>query len=99
MILSTQATTQKIWLPRGEFPKIDVSSKCQNRCIYGFLNVKTGCEHAFKSLGANSEESCLTLEKIGNKYKNKKIVLIWDSASWHKSAKIKEFLSNTMLLI
>jgi len=95
MMLSTQTTTQKIWLPLGEFPKIDVSSKRQNRCIYGFLNIKTGHEHAFKTLRANSEESCGVLEKIGSLYKNQKILLIWDNASWHKSEKIKEFLQKT----
>ena len=95
MMLSTQTTTQKIWLPRGEFPKIDVSSKRQNRCIYGFLNVKTGYEHAFKALRANSEESVKALEGIGELYKNKKIILVWDNAIWHKSATIKEFLAKT----
>lgn len=72
MMLSTQTTTQKIWLPQGEFPKIDVSSKRQVRCVYGFLNIRTGKEHAFKALGANSDESCKALGKIGNIYKNKK---------------------------
>lgn len=95
MMLSTQTTTQKIWLPQGEFPKIDISSKRQLRCIYGFLNIETGHQHAFKALGANSEESCLALEKIGNIYKNKKILLIWDNAPWHKSQQIKSFLHYT----
>lgn len=95
MMLSTQTTTQKIWLPQGEFPKIDVSSKRQIRCVYGFLNVRTGKEHAFKAFGANSDESCKALGKIGSIYKNKKIVLIWDNASWHRSERIKTFLRNT----
>jgi transposase len=95
MMLSTQTTTQKIWLPRGEFPKIDVSSKRQNRCIYGFLNIKTGQEFAFKTLRANSEESIKALETIGKLYKNKKIVLIWDNAIWHKSTMVKRFLAQT----
>lgn len=95
MMISTQTTIQKVWLPQGEFPKIDVSSKRQIRCIYGFLDIKTGHEYAFKTLRANSEESCNILEKLGNIYKNKKIVLIWDNAPWHKSEKIKDFLRNT----
>lgn len=95
MMLSTQTTTQKIWLPQGEFPKVDVSSKRQIRCVYGFLNVKTGHEHAFKFLRAASSETCKALEEIGKLYKNKKIILIWDNASWHKSEEIKDFLRNT----
>lgn len=95
MMLSTQTTTQKIWLPQGEFPKIDVSSKRQIRCIYGFLNIQTGHQHSFKTLKANSEESSKALNKIGHIYKNKKIVLIWDNASWHKSEQIRQFLRTT----
>jgi len=95
MMLSTQTTTQKIWLPKGEFPRIDVSSKRQIRCIYGALDIKNGREHAFKNRGANSKASCDFLNQLGNLYKDKKIVLIWDNASWHKSDEVKKFLSKT----
>lgn len=95
MMLSTQTTTQKIWLPKGEFPKIDVSSKRQIRCIYGFLNVQNGHEYAFKFLRASSQETCKALDEIGNIYHGKKIMVIWDNASWHKSEQIKDFLRNT----
>jgi transposase len=95
MMLSTQTTTQKIWLPQGEFPKIDVSSKRKLRCVYGFLNIKNGHQHAFKTMRANSEESCKMLDNIGKIYKDHKIVIIWDNASWHKSDAIKEFLAKT----
>lgn len=95
MMLSTQTTTQKIWLPKGEFPKIDISSKRDIRCIYGALELKTGREHAFKNMRANSASSCEFLHQIGNLYKNNRIVLIWDNASWHKSQEVKTFLANT----
>jgi transposase len=95
MILSTQTTFQKIWLPQGEYPKIDISNKRDRRCIYGFLNIKTGREHAFKTEKINSEETRKILDQIGNLYKNKKIILIWDGAPWHRSDEIKEFLTST----
>ena len=95
MMLSTQTTTQKIWLPKGQFPKIDVANKRQNRCIYGALNVKNGHEYASKKMGANSESTCDFLDEIGNLYKGYKIVLLWDNASHHKSVKIKEYLNTT----
>lgn len=95
MMLSTQTTTQKIWLPKGDFPKIDVSSKRQIRCVYGALNIKNGREHAFKNKGANSDASCDFLDKLGVLYKGYKIMLIWDNASWHKSTEVKSFLKKT----
>lgn len=95
MMLSTQTTTQRIWLPKGEFPKIDVSSERQIRCIYGGLDIKNGREYAFKKIRANSEASCDFLDQLGNLHKGYKIMLIWDNASWHKSAAIKSFLAKT----
>ena len=95
MMLSTQTTTQKLWLPKGEFPKIDVSSKREIRCIYGALNIKSGRAYAFKTMRANSKSSCDFLESLGNLYEGYKIILIWDNASWHKSAEIKDFLTKT----
>jgi len=95
MILTTQTTTQTIWLPRGEFPKIDVASNRKRRCIYGFLNVKNGSEHSFVTRQTNGLVTCEMLEKIANIYPDKKIIILWDNASYHKSEPVKEFLTNT----
>lgn len=95
MILTTQTGTQKIWLPEGEFPKIEVSNKRDRRCIYGYLNTRTGQEYAFKTLKCNSEATIETLEKIGILHPNKKIAIVWDNASWHRSALVKAFLATT----
>ncbi len=35
MFLTTQTTTQKIWLPKGEFPKIDVCAAARLLMSYG----------------------------------------------------------------
>lgn len=95
MILTTHTTFQKIWLPIGEFPKIDISNTRKRRGIYGFLNAKTGQEHAFKTEYINAEETVKVLDEIGNAYPGKKIGILWDNAKWHRCEKIKEFLSAT----
>lgn len=93
LILLTQTTFQRVWLPRGTYPHVEVSNKRERRGIYGFLNVKSGIEHSFKTTFINSEETCNVLDKICKIYEGKKILLIWDNASWHKSAAIRQFLS------
>lgn len=95
MVLSTQTTFQKIWLPQNEFPKIDVSVKRKNRSIYGFLNISNGFEHAFKTEWQNSEITCDVLEKLCQIYLGKDILLVWDNASWHKSKEVRKWLSKT----
>jgi transposase len=95
MMLSTQTTTQKIWLPKGEFPKIDVGTERKIRTIYGALDVKTGHQHALKTNRANSQSSCAFLDFLGGLHSGYKIVLLWDNASWHKSEEVKEYLRTT----
>jgi transposase len=92
MILSTQTTTQKIWLKQGEYPKIEVSNKRQNRSIYGFLNIKNGSEHAWKTERQNMETTNNILEKMRKTYPTQKILLLWDSASWHRGRAVAEFI-------
>lgn len=94
MILSTVTTVQKIWLKQGEYPKIEVSTGGRKRrSVYGFLNIRTGREHAFKTEKQNMYVTREILEQIQSCYPNKKIVLFWDNAGWHKGSVVREFLN------
>lgn len=92
MSLSTQTTIQKIWLPQGEYPKIEVASKRDSRSIYGFLNIKTGQETAFKTKWQNMYITCDVLEQLRKVYPTQKLFLIWDKAPWHKGSKAQQFI-------
>ncbi|HEV2917079.1 MAG TPA: IS630 family transposase [Candidatus Babeliales bacterium] len=93
MILSSQTTTQKIWLPEGKESLITCSNTRKRRSIYGFLNIKTGTQHAFKTERQTSAITAKLLEKLCNTYKEKKIVLYWDNAPWHKGDPMRKFLT------
>jgi transposase len=93
MILSTQTTFQKIWLSANSYPKIEVSNNRKRRSIYGFLNLKTGKEHAFKAEAQTGEITVEMLEKVRRIYPNKKIIIVWDNAPWHRSKVVKEYLA------
>lgn len=84
MHLSTQTTVQKIWLPKGEYPKIEIARKRDARSVYGFLNVKTGTEHAFKTKWQNMYITAEILPKVRALYPTQKILLLWDQAGWHR---------------
>lgn len=92
MILSTQTTFQKIWLPKGEYPKIEISNKRENRSVYGFLNIKTGEEHAYKTQKQNMFITKDVLEKITQIYTNKKLLILWDGAGWHRGSEVQNFI-------
>ena len=84
MHLSNQTTVQKIWLPQGEYPKIEIARKRDARSIYGLLNIKTGDEHAFKTKWQNMYVTATIIPEVRNLYPHKKILLVWDQAGWHK---------------
>ncbi len=93
MVLSNQTTFQKIWLPRGEYPRIEVSNKKESRSIYGFLNIRNGQEHAFKTEWQNMYITYDILKRLRKIYPDQKILLIWDKAPWHKGSKAQEFIT------
>ena len=92
MVLSSQTTFQKIWLKKGEYPKIEVSNTKTNRSIYGFLNIKTGQCHAFMRERQNMVITAEILKKIRGFYPNKKILLLWDGAGWHRGSVVQNFI-------
>jgi len=90
MHLSTQTTVQKIWLPKGEYPKIEVARKRDARSIYGFLDIKTGVEHAFKTTWQNMYITASIIPEIRKFYPHKKILFVWDQAGWHKGSEAQK---------
>jgi transposase len=92
MHLSNQTTVQKIWLPQGEYPKIEIARKRDARSIYGFLNVKTGDEHAFKTKWQNMYITAQIIPKVRELYPDKKILLAWDQAGWHKGSEAQKVI-------
>lgn len=92
MSLSTQTTVQKIWLPQGEYPKIEVATKRDSRSIYGFFNVRDGIEHAFKTKWQNMYITYEVLGKLRKIYPDQKLLIFWDKAPWHKGSKARQFI-------
>lgn len=92
MILSSQTTFQKIWLKKGEYPKIEVSNTKKNKSIYGFLNIKTGKEHAFVKDWQNMYITVEVLKEIRILYPNYRILLFWDGAGWHRGSEVQKFI-------
>lgn len=92
MLLSTQTTVQKIWLPEGEYPQIEVSNTRKNKSIYGFLNLKTGREHAFAAERQTMFETEEKLKEIRKIYPQQKILLLWDNPGWHRGSRVIDFL-------
>jgi len=94
MILTTATTIQKIWLPQGEFPTITCKTGGRKRKnVYGFLDLKTGDEHAFKTDLQNMYVTVDILKKVRGFYPTQKIILYWDNAGWHRGSAVQEWIT------
>ena len=95
MILTSQTTIQKIWLPRGAYPSIiDTNGSRQRRSIYGFLSLKNGKQHAFMTDAQNMYVTVEILEKLRQIYPTEKLLLVWDNCGWHRGSKVAKWIKN-----
>jgi transposase len=102
MILSSQTTLQKIWLPKGSYPKIEVQNGRQNLSVYGFLNLKTGRESAFVTDRQNMKVTRRILgwlrqtypkrDNEGNKVRGRKLIILWDNPGWHRGSAVTDYI-------
>ena len=93
MVLTSATTIQKVWLPIGEYPPITETNTTRKRkSFYGFLNLKTGQEHAFVTDWQNMYITVEVLTEIRTIYPTQKIVLIWDNCGWHRGSKVTEWI-------
>ena len=87
MVLTQATTTQKVWIPKGTTPAvIETNGTKKAKSIYGFLNLKTGEEHAFVSERQTMIQTAEILAEISKLYPKKKIMLLWDGAGWHRGS-------------
>jgi transposase len=93
MVLTSRTTTQKVWLPRGTYPPIVETNNARRRKnFYGFLNLKTGAEHAFITDKQNMGVTAEVLTEVRKLYPDNKLVIIWDNCGWHRGSKVTEWI-------
>jgi len=93
MVLTSRTTVQKVWLPKGEYPPvIETNNTRKRKNFYGFLNLKTGQEHAFMTDKQNMGVTAEVLTEIRKLYPNSKLVIVWDNCGWHRGSKVTEWI-------
>jgi transposase len=93
--ISSETRLQRAWLPKDGPAIIQDTSKRKLAHLYGFLQIGNGVAHAFKTEKQTGEITVRVLKKLAAIYKNKRVVIFWDNASWHKSEEIREYLKTT----
>ena len=77
MVLTSSNTRQKVWLPKGQYPPVlETNSTRKRKSFYGFLNLKTGAEHAFITDWQNMYITVEVLTKIRRIYPTEKLIIV-----------------------
>jgi len=90
--LYLQASTMRVWAPRGQTPVVRVHPGREKVNLYGTLNLHTGQVIATRATKMNAEATALHLKQILEAIPDVPIVLLWDRAPWHSGQAIRDFL-------
>lgn len=93
-----EAKEDRIWAPKGDYPKVEFTGERIGHCFYGATDIFTG-KHIIKdATWMDSGETVKFLEKVKKIYQKgrilkpkRKVLLIWDGAPHHRG-EVKQFL-------
>ena len=83
---------KKVWLPKGKTEVLKVNNSLERQNYFGAWNTKTKQEHLIPLTWQNTETIIYALEELTKLYPDKKLMIIWDNAGWHKSKELKSHL-------
>ncbi len=81
-----------VWGTRNEKITIPVLNERERQTYYGAVNCLTGDFYISPYSAGNGDNTVCYLKDIQEKLNNKKILLIWDGASYHRFSAMREYL-------
>lgn len=96
--MQREAVIRRCWLKRNERTIIKVDRKTDSQSYIGFLCQKTFKCSVYEMDWQNSIEVIKAMELFLKDNPTKKICIVWDNASFHKSQYIKDHLGSGKLM-
>jgi transposase len=87
--LQKQAEIRRAWLIKGKRTVVKTERSKEHQNYLGFLNQKTFENLVFEIRRGNTKETIRVLRELVQLYPDKKICIIWDNASWHKTKELR----------
>jgi transposase len=87
--LEQEAEIRRAWLKKNERTIVKINRQKEHQNYIGFLNQQTFKANVYKMGWQNTEQILKSLKKLLAYYPNKRIAIIWDNASWHRSKGLK----------
>ncbi len=82
-----------VWGKRGEAISVPMTNFRERQTYYGAVNFLTREFHCKAFSSGNSENTIAYLKWLMEIYAGKKLLLLWDGATYHRDWKLKEFLA------
>jgi transposase len=81
-----------VWGPRGERISIPMTNFRERQTYYGAIELCTADICAIPTDTANGDWTMIFVEYVREQFPGKRIVLIWDGASYHRGTEMQEYL-------
>lgn len=96
--IDQEAITRKAWCTKGEKTIIAVDRNRQAQSYIGFLDQNSGAVELERLAWQNGETILAALQTLAARHPDRKIVIVWDNAAWHKSKIIRAELAEGQTL-
>jgi len=90
--LSWETEYRRVWLPKGKKTILRVNREKSRVHYFGALNAASKKEELIKLDWQNTDNIIEALRELRERYKEKKLCIVWDNARWHRSRQLKELL-------
>lgn len=81
-----------VWGPRGERVEMPITNERERQTYYGAVNLLTGSPFVMPAETGNSEHSVIFLKTLRRNYQGRRLLIIWDRASYHRGDLLKAYL-------
>lgn len=81
-----------VWGPRGVAVEVEMTNQRQRQTYYGAVNFLSRQLHLKPFPAGNSQCTIAYLQWLRELYPGKKLLLLWDGASYHRDAQLQAFL-------
>jgi transposase len=83
----------QVWAERGARVEVEMSNEKQRQTYYGAINVHSGQFHLSPFSSGNGANTVEYVKALQTLYPESQLLFIWDGASYHKYAEMRDYLA------
>ena len=81
-----------VWGLKGERIELPIRNERERQTYYGALNLLSGETLTFSAEAGNGDQTVTFLKSLRRCFQGRRLVLLWDGASYHRSDLVKTYL-------